>query len=324
MSTSKQLKQEKNISNNKESNMLRRLDDLLIAAKQAKRKKMAVVFAHDSHVIEAVESACELGIIDPILIGKAEEIKQLIKHFELDINYEIIDEPDPVQATKIAMDMTNNGQVDIVMKGLIDTKILLKGVVNKEYGIVNSKLLSHVGIVEYPTLDRVLFATDGAMNIAPDKEEKILIIEAAVRLAHSLGYDQPKVGLVSAVEKVNPKIESTVVAQEIVDYYKDKDIDFLIDGPFAVDNLVSMESVKTKGLTSKVAGVCDILVFPNLDGGNIFYKTSVFLAGGKSAGLIMGAKVPIVLTSRADTAEAKLNSILLAVVNKDGLLTSRH
>lgn len=304
--------------------MLRRLDDLLIAAKQAKRKKMAVVFAHDSHVIEAVESACELGIIDPILIGKAEEIKQLIKHFELDINYEIIDEPDPVLATKIAMDMTNNGQVDIVMKGLIDTKILLKGVVNKEYGIVNSKLLSHVGIVEYPTLDRVLFATDGAMNIAPDKEEKILIIEAAVRLAHSLGYDQPKVGLVSAVEKVNPKIESTVVAQEIVDYYKDKDIDFLIDGPFAVDNLVSMESVKTKGLTSKVAGVCDILVFPNLDGGNIFYKTSVFLAGGKSAGLIMGAKVPIVLTSRADTAEAKLNSILLAVVNKDGLLTSRH
>lgn len=304
--------------------MLRRLDDLLIAAKQAKRKKMAVVFAHDSHVIEAVESACELGIIDPILIGKAEEIKQLIKHFELDINYEIIDEPDPVQATKIAMDMTNNGQVDIVMKGLIDTKILLKGVVNKEYGIVNSKLLSHVGIVEYPTLDRVLFATDGAMNIAPDKEEKILIIEAAVRLAHSLGYDQPKVGLVSAVEKVNPKIESTVVAQEIVDYYKDKDIDFIIDGPFAVDNLVSMESVKTKGLTSKVAGVCDILVFPNLDGGNIFYKTSVFLAGGKSAGLIMGAKVPIVLTSRADTAEAKLNSILLAVVNKDGLLTSRH
>lgn len=304
--------------------MLRRLDELLLAAKQAKRKKMAVVFAHDSHVIEAVESACELGIIDPILIGKADEIKQLIKHYRLDINYEIIDEPDPVLATKIAMEMTNNGSVDIVMKGLIDTKILLKGVVNKEYGIVNSKLLSHVGIVEYPTLDRVLFATDGAMNIAPNKEQKILIIEAAVRLAKSLGYEEPKVGLVSAVEKVNPKIESTVVAKEIVDYYKDKDIDFLIDGPFAVDNLVSMESVKTKGLTSKVAGVCDILVFPNLDGGNIFYKTSVFLAKGKSAGLIMGAKVPIVLTSRADTAEAKLNSILLAVVNKDGLLATRH
>jgi len=304
--------------------MLRRLDELLIAAKKAKRKKMAVVFAHDSHVIEAVESACELGIIDPILIGQADKIKQLIQHNRLDINYEIIDESDPVLATKIAMEMANNGSVDIVMKGLIDTKILLKGVVNKEYGIVNSKLLSHVGIVEYPTLDRVLFATDGAMNIAPNKEEKILIIEAAVRLAKSLGYIKPKVGLVSAVEKVNPKIESTVVAKEIVDYYKDLDIDFLIDGPFAVDNLVSMESVRTKGLTSKVAGVCDILVFPNLDGGNIFYKTSVFLAGGKSAGLIMGAKVPIVLTSRADTAEAKLNSILLAVVNKDGLLATRH
>ena len=242
----------------------------------------------------------------------------------MDSSLKIINEPDPVLATKIAMDLVNQGEVDIVMKGLIDTKILLKGVVNKEYGIVNSSLLSHVGIVEYPTLDRVLFATDGAMNIEPTWEQKILIIEAAVSLAKSLGYSLPKVGIVSAVEKVNPKIASTVDAEKIVKYYKDKDIDFLIDGPFAVDNLVSMESVKTKGINSKVAGVCDILLFPNLDGGNIFYKTSVFLANGKSAGLVMGAKVPIVLTSRADTSEAKLNSIFLAVVNKDGLLTPSH
>jgi phosphate butyryltransferase len=162
------------------------------------------------------------------------------------------------------------------------------------------------------------------MNIAPDYEQKILIIDAAVKLAKTLGYDCPKVGLVSAVEKVNPKIESTIDAQKIVDFYKDKEINFLIDGPFAVDNLVSMESVEHKGIKSSVAGLCDILVFPNLDGGNIFYKTCVFLAKGKSAGLILGAKVPIVLTSRADTAEAKLNSILLAVVNKDGLLTASN
>ncbi len=304
--------------------MLKNLDDLKIAAKKATKKRMVVVFAHDEHVIEAVNLACEEGIIEPILIGFEDKIKELIKGLSFDSSLKIINEPDPALATKIAMDLVNQGKVDIVMKGLIDTKILLKGVVNKEYGIVNSSLLSHVGIVEYPTLDRVLFATDGAMNIDPDWKQKILIIEAAVSLAKSLGYSLPKVGIVSSVEKVNPKIASTVDAEKIVKYYKDKDIDFLIDGPFAVDNLVSMESVKTKGINSKVAGVCDILLFPNLDGGNIFYKTSVFLANGKSAGLVMGAKVPIVLTSRADTSEAKLNSIFLAVVNKDGLLTPSH
>jgi len=304
--------------------MLRSLKDLEVAASKATIKKLAVVFAHDDHVIEAIMGACNLKIVEPILIGKAKEIKDLIKQFNIKPPYQVIDEPNPELATKIAMDMANNNEVDIIMKGLIDTKILLKGVVNKEYGIVNSKLLSHVGLVEFPHYDRVLFATDGAMNINPNYEQKILIIEHAVNLAKSLGYKQPKVGLVSAVEKVNPKIESTLDAQKVVDYYKDKDIDFLVDGPFAVDNLVSMDSVKQKSIKSAVAGVCDILVFPNLDGGNIFYKTSMFLAGGKSAGLIMGSKVPIVLTSRADTAQSKLNSIFLAVVNKDGLLTTSN
>ncbi len=302
--------------------MLRNLDELRVAAKKAQKKRMAVVFAHDDHVIEAVKDAIDFGIVEPILIGDAEKIIQLLNQFHVKEGFEVINETDPDLATKIAMDMVNQGTCDIVMKGLIDTKLLLKGVVNKEYGIRDAELLSHVGIVEYPILDRILFATDGAMVISPDYLQKIQIIEAAVRLAKSLGYKQPKVGIVSAVEKVNPKIESTLDAQKIVEYYKDKQIDFLIDGPFAVDNLVSMESVRHKGIISPVAGVCDILIFPNLDGGNIFYKTSVFLAGGKSAGLIMGAKVPIVLTSRADSAEAKLNSILLAVVNKDGLLAT--
>ena len=304
--------------------MLRNLDDLRNIAKKASIKTMAVVYAHDSHVIEAVKNASDLKIIDPILIGFKDKINELIKTYGLQKPYTVIDCDDPVQASRIAVDLVNQNKADIVMKGLIDTKILLKAVVNSDFGIKKTKLLSHVGIVSYPTLDRILFVTDGAMNITPDYEQKIMIIEAAVSLAKTLGYELPKVGIVSAVEKVNPKIESTLDAQKIVEYYKDKEIDFLVDGPFAVDNLVSMDSVKHKGIQSDVAGVCDILVFPNLDGGNIFYKTSVFLANGKSAGIIMGAKVPIVLTSRADTAEAKLNSILLAVVNKDGLFTTSN
>ncbi|MDT8336518.1 MAG: phosphate acyltransferase [Candidatus Izemoplasmatales bacterium] len=299
--------------------MLRSVDELRVLAEKVDRKKIAVVFAHDDHVISAIKDASDLGIIEPILIGEKLKIEELIKEFKLLPPYSIIDEPDGEIATKIAMDLVNDQQVDLLMKGLIDTKILLKGVVNNDYGIKDAKLLSHVGIVSFPTYHKVLFASDGAMNITPNFEQKILIIENSVKLAKSLGYKMPKVGLVSAVEKVNPKIQSTVEAKEIVDYYQDKEIDFLIDGPFAIDNLVSMDSVKQKNITSPVGGDCDILIFPNLDAGNIFYKTSVFLANGKSAGVILGAKVPIVLTSRADSAEAKLNSILLAVLNHDGL-----
>ena len=299
--------------------MLKSIDDLRVLAEKVNRKKMAVVFAHDDHVIEAIKEASDQGFIEPILIGKEIEIKALVKQFNLKKPYQIIAEDDGEKATRIAMDLINAKKVDILMKGLIDTKVLLKGVVNSEYGIKDATLLSHVGIVSFPTYKKVLFATDGAMNISPDYEQKILIIEAAVKLAKSLGYKNPKVGIVSAVEKVNPKIESTLDAQKIVEYYKNKEIDFIVDGPFAVDNLVSVDSVKQKGITSPVGGDADILLFPNLDGGNIFYKTAVFLANGRSAGIILGAKVPIVLTSRADTAEAKLNSIILAVLSHDGL-----
>lgn len=298
--------------------MLKSVDTLKVMAEKVNRKKIAVVFAHDDHVIEAIKAASDLKIIEPVLIGNQEKIMHFIKDFDLKQPYSIINELDGDKATRIAMDLVNQDKVEVVMKGLIDTKVLLKGVVNSEYGIKNAKLLSHVGIVSMPTYHKVLFATDGAMNISPDVEQKIMIIEAAVDLAKSLGYARPKVGLVSAVEKVNPKIASTVDAQAIVEFYQGKDISFDIDGPFAIDNLVSMDSVKQKGITSVVGGDVDILVFPNLDGGNIFYKTAVFLANGKSAGIILGAKVPIVLTSRADSAEAKLNSIILAVLNHDG------
>jgi len=304
--------------------MLKSVAELANLAKKVERKRMAVVFAHDDHVMEAVHGASKEGFVEPILIGDEERIKTLIHNYQLNEPYQIIHELDPSKASLIAMNLVNEKKADIVMKGLIDTKLILKEVVNSDTGIKKSHLLSHVGVVSLPAYPKVIFATDGAMNIDPTPEQKIEIIEAAVGLAHSLGYEKPKVGLVSAVEKVNPKIKSTVDAEKIVNHYRDKNIDFLIDGPFAVDNLVSFESVKQKNIESPVAGDCDVLVFPNLDGGNIFYKTCMFLAEGKSAGLILGAKVPIVLTSRADTAEAKLNSIILAVVNANGLSYSSH
>ncbi len=305
--------------------MLKNLDSLVNFAKQAKRMTMVVVHSDDEAVMSSVCQAMKLGFITPILIGDEAKILELIKHFKATPPYEIIHETNDEEEVKIAMSIINQGKAEILMKGLVDTKVVLKGVVNNDYGIKESKLLSHVGIVSMNSIDRVLFATDGAMNITPSIEEKILLIENAVKLAHALGYKQPKIGLVSAVEKVNPKILSTVEAQAIKDYYQANPTDaFLVDGPYAIDNMVSMESVHHKGLSGPVAGLADILVFPNLDAGNIFYKTCVFLGQAKAAGIVIGAKVPIVLTSRADDADTKLNSIALAVGYKHGLSLTRH
>ena len=290
--------------------MLHNFLELQSMAKKQQPKRMAVVFPHDLNVMDAVIETYHQAMVKPILIGDESVIHQLIDIGDMTV----IHETDPTKAAKIAMNLVNNHQADIIMKGLIDTHHLLKAVVNDQYGIKKAPLLSHVGLVQYPDFDRILYVTDGAMNIAPSVNDQIAIIENAVELAHRLGDERPKVGLVSAVEKVNPKMQSTVTAQAIVDYYKDKNIRFDIDGPFAVDNLVSLESVKHKGLTGPVAGYANILVFPNIESGNVFYKTSVFLAHATSAGIVLGAKVPIVLTSRADAKQAKLNAIYLSVV----------
>ena len=304
--------------------MLKSVTELRNLANQGDRKTMAVVFAHNDHVIESVKLASDMDVIKPVLIGDADKIKSLINAYGLKEPYEIVEEQDPQKASLYAMNLVNEGQCDIVMKGLIDTKIILREVVNSETGIRKSDLLSHVGVVSLPTYHKAIFATDGAMNIQPNVDQKIKLIENAVDLAHTLGYKKPKVGIISSVEKVNPKIQSTLEAKEIVEHYQNQSHDFIIDGPFALDNLVSMESKKQKGIESEVAGDCDIFVFPNLDGGNIFYKTCMFLAKGESAGIVLGAKVPIIVTSRADTANAKFNSILLAVVNAHGLSNSSN
>ncbi|MGD9605297.1 MAG: bifunctional enoyl-CoA hydratase/phosphate acetyltransferase [Bacilli bacterium] len=300
---------------------MRQLNDLLIAAQKLPRQKIAVVSANDEPVIEAVEQALKIGFIHPILIGPKEQISQLIvqKNYQID-RYEIIDANSDEHASLMAMELVNNHQVDFIMKGLLDTKVLLKAVVNKETGIRKAPLLSHVGLISYRDYDRILFVTDGAMNIAPDVNDKVAIINNAVELAKTLGYQLPKVGLVAAVEKVNPKMLSTVDADSIVNLFKQGLIpDCLVDGPFAIDNLVSMEAVYHKGIKSDVAGMADILVFPGIDSGNVFYKTSVFLGKAESAGLILGAKCAIVLTSRADSAQSKLYSIALAAVYQYGL-----
>jgi phosphate butyryltransferase len=293
-----------------------RINELLPKVKHLPRQRLAVVAAEDPIVLDAVVDAVALGLIEPILIGNEEIIKKHIQNKK--IQAQIIPTVDTEDAAKIAVRMIKNKEADFLMKGLIETKVLLKAVVNSETGIKSGRLLSHVALFSFSVLDRVLIATDCAMNIQPDEDGLIGIIENAVLLAKTLEYKKPKVAIISATEKVNPKLASSVMAEKLTQYFQNAN-DCAVQGPFALDNVVSISSAQHKGLSGEVAGKADILVFPNLDSGNIFYKTAVFLANADAAGIIVGAQCPIVLTSRSDSGRSKLNSIILAMVYNYGL-----
>lgn len=304
---------------------MRNIREILTLSRQIEQSILVVAAAHDEHVIVAVNSMLELGICKPILIGDKVKILNILNQKRYnESNYTIYHSEDDVNSAKMAVALIKNGKGDILMKGLIDTAVLLREVVHKDTGIRDGKLLSHITLISHPNLNRVIFATDCAITLYPSVEQKISIIKNAVDLLHILGYKQPKVGMISAVEKVNPKLISSYEAVEVIDHFNNQENkNFIIDGPFAVDNVLSIEAAKHKGITSEVAGKADILVFPNLDSGNVFYKASVFLAGAEAAGIIVGAKVPIVLTSRADLAITKLYSIALAGVYQHGKNTRR-
>jgi phosphate butyryltransferase len=296
--------------------MLKRLNDLFRMAASLPVQRLAVAEAGDEAVLDAVHEAQATGLVAPILIGNEAAIREILAfrgyHEEA---YQIIASESLEQSAAITVEMIRSQKADILMKGLLDTKVLLKAVVNKETGIRDAEILSHVAVFSYPDREKPLIASDCAMLIDPSVSEKAEIIRNAVSLAKTLGFTLQKVGIVSAVEKVNPKIQSTVDASELVSMYREgKFTDCIVDGPFAIDNLVSESAARHKQIESPVAGSADILVFPDLDAANVFYKTSVFLAKAEVAGLIIGAKAPIVLTSRADSSQSKLSSILLALV----------
>lgn len=294
---------------------MKSMETLYQKIKQIQKQRIVIAGADDEPVIDAVYQAYQLGVVEPILIGDGDKIKFILEKYPNFLSkITLVDCKDLDQVAKLAVQYVKNNQADVLMKGLIDTKILLKAVVDRENGIRSGKIISHVGVASYPDFDRVLFFTDAAMLIAPSVDERIAVINNALELVYALGYIEPKVGLVSAVEKVNLKMQSTIDAQSIVERKSELAYPCLIDGPFAIDNLVSLEASIHKGITSPVAGKADILVFPTIEAGNVFYKTSVFLAHADVAGIILGATHPIVLTSRADSAQAKLNSIILAAV----------
>jgi phosphate butyryltransferase len=295
--------------------LIKSFAEVIKSARERGPKTIAVAVAQDADVLAAVSRAHREGIANSILVGNKEEIISIAAQQGIDIEgFEIMDEPDKATACQRAVELVSSGRADIVMKGLVDTSIILKAVLADE-SLRGQNVLSHVGVAEVNGYDRLLVFSDAAMIIAPDLGQKVQILENAVKAARALDIISPKVAIVCAVEKVNPKMPATLDAQELVKMNQEGRIkDCMVGGPFALDNAVSVEAAKHKGIDHPVAGRADVLIVPDIEAGNILYKSFVYFARAKNAGVIVGAKVPIVLTSRADNEEAKLNSIALAVL----------
>jgi phosphate butyryltransferase len=294
--------------------MIKHLLELVETAKNLQTRKLVLAAAGDDDALLAVKNATLHGIISPILVGDMLAIKTIAKRINFDISeFECYDIEDNFAASVMATSLIKQGKAEILMKGAVGTGVLMKAVLDKENGLRKGDTLSHVAVFESPYYHKLLGVTDAAVNVNPDLETKIIIIKNAVEVFHKLGNSNPKVAIVGSVETVNPRMEATMHAATIsMMNYRKQITGCIIDGPLAIDNAISRKSAEHKSIISEVAGDADIIMAPNIDGGNILYKTLNFLGGAVSGAVIMGAKAPVVLTSRADSDKSKFLSIALA------------
>ncbi len=296
--------------------MIKNFDELIDVAVKKGPKIVAVACAQDDDALKAIKSAYEKGIVKGILVGDEEKIQEIASSIGLPLHdFEVIHILDASEASLKAVSLVSDGKADLVMKGLVDTSIILKAVLNKEVGLRTGNVLSHVAVFDVPTYHKILTVTDAAMNIAPDLNAKKQIIENALHVTRALNIDEANVGVIAAKEKVTESMPATVDAGELVKMSISGEIQGCkVGGPFALDNAVSKEAALIKGIKDPMAGDVDILLCPTIEAGNVLYKALNFLANARSAGIIVGAKAPIVLTSRADSDDSKLNSIALGVL----------
>ncbi len=292
------------------------LDRLLKAVSDMPKLRTAVVHpVGKSALLGAIEATKE-GLIEPILIGPEQRIKDVASEFGIEIDgIEIISTQHSHESAKIAVDMARDGKASAIMKGKIHTDELMSAVVSREGGLRTGRRMSHVFAFDVPTYPRALFITDAAINIGPDLETKADIIRNVIDLAHLLGIETPRVAILSAVETVTSKFESTLHAAALCKMADRGQIKGgLLDGPLAFDNAVSEESVRIKGIKSNVAGKAEVLVVPDVEAGNMLAKQLEYLAKAEGAGIVLGAKVPVVLPSRADDAVSRLAACALALM----------
>lgn len=298
--------------------MIKKLSEIENLVSNVRNARMVVVAAHDDNVLGSIKEVYEKGYISPILIGDKEKIFKVAEETAVDVSrMEIIKEADNNQAARIAVNMVNNGEAEVLMKGQLQTADLLKVVLDKERGLRTNRVLSHVGIFETGYYPKLLFCTDAGININPDIKQKAEIIQNSVNVAIKLGIQKPKVAVLSAVEIINPAMPSTIDAAALSKMAQRGQLtDCIVDGPLAMDNAISIDAALHKHIISEVAGDADILLVPNIEAGNIMVKSLVFLYNAKSCGIITGARVPMVVTSRADDWHSKYYSILLALALK--------
>jgi len=297
--------------------VIKKLDELMAVAKGQKRMRLAVAAAEDADVLGAVVAAAQQGIVEPILVGDLAAMDAIAEKEGLNLSqFERVASESLEASAAISVQMVSSGKADFLMKGLIDTAILLKAVLNKETGLRTDSLLSHVMVYEVPSYHKLIYLTDGGMNIEPDLEAKAKIIANAVATAKALGTEVVKVACLAAKEKVNPQMPVTVDARALQERGEAGEFgeNVIVEGPLALDLAFSKEAAEVKKFKSAISGDTDVLLVPNIEVGNGIGKALTYLAKAESAGVIMGAKAPVVLVSRADSYEAKLYSIALGSV----------
>jgi len=296
--------------------MIKTFNEVLNTAKAQGMKTVAVAVAQDAPVLEAICDAKKNGIANAILVGDKEKIISIASKIGMNIEeFEIIDEKNDKKASMVAVQLVSSGKANMLMKGLVDTATFLRAVLNKEVGLRTGKQMSHIAVFEIPGYDRLIFLTDAAFNMYPELKEKIDIINNSVVVAKACGVELPKVAAVCAVEVVNASMPATLDAAMLSKMNERGQIKgCIIDGPLALDNALSESAAKHKNLSGPVAGKADILLMANIEAGNAMYKCLTYTTEAKNGGLLVGTSAPVILTSRADTPETKLNSIALAAL----------
>lgn len=297
--------------------MIRSFKELIEKVQNGEPQTLSVAVAQDADVLLSVWNAYQNRIIQgAYLVGNEKEIREIAKEQGIDLSkFEIVNEEEKPEACATAIKLVREGKTSLPMKGFVDTSVALKALLNKEYGLRTGNLICHVGLMEVAGFDRMFLLSDSAMTIAPTLEQKVDLIKACTQIAHAMGNDNPKVAVLCAVEKVNPKMPATLDAAELTRMNEEGEITgCMVKGPLAMDNAVSVEAARHKGIDHPVAGNADILITPDIEAGNILNKSMEYFAKCEKAGCIMGAAKPMVLTSRASSDTSKMNSIALAVL----------
>lgn len=297
---------------------MKHLEELITAAKAAPRKRLVAAYANDSHTIGATSRAIDLGIVDVTLVGDIDTIKKVCQEEGIDVNkFELVQEANEAKAAAKAVALINEGKGQILMKGLCSTDKYMRAVLNKENGLMpaGKPVLSHVSVFEVPTYHKLLITSDVAVIPAPDFKQKTAIVNYVINTAHTLGIECPKVAMIAATEQMLTGMPACVDAALIATMNRRGQIKgAIVDGPLAMDVAIDKESAQIKKLDSEVAGDADCLVWPAIEPGNVFYKTATKFAGAELAAMVVGAKVPCILSSRGDSVQTKTYSIALAAL----------